>query len=101
MRYVLIAVLAVLAAGCGPREMDALTYSHELYIGCLRMKEPAECETQRAAFEANRGYSDSMSRRAAARPPLVLQTYTPPPAPAPVYRPTVICTTAGNTVMCN
>lgn len=98
MRYVLIGM--VLAAGaCAPQQMDALTYSHEMYIGCLRGHEPAECETQRAAFEANRGYADSVSRRAAARPPIVFQTYTPP-VPVQQPRQPITCTTAGNITNC-
>lgn len=102
MRYAVIALVLAVSA-CAPQQMDALTYSHEMYIGCLRGHPPEECESQRAAFEANRGYADSVSRRAAARPPLVLQTYTPPAPilqPPPYQQPQITCTTIGGITNC-
>ena len=98
MRYAVIA-LALGVGACAQPQMDALTYSHEMYIGCLRGHPPAECESQRAAFEANRGYADSVSRRTVSRPPLVFDPYIP--APVPVHQPIVTCTRAGALLMCD
>lgn len=99
MRYVVVA-LALAVGACAQPQMDALTYSHEMYIGCLRGHPPEECESQRAAFEANRGYADSVSRRAASVPPLVLQPYIPPPVQQQTRTP-ITCTTIGNMTTCN
>jgi hypothetical protein len=79
-----------LAACAQQKQMDELTYSREVYIGCLRGHPPEECETQRAAFEANRTYADSVSRRIAAHPPV----YTPPP------RQPITCSTYGGVTNC-
>jgi len=85
-----IGLTVSLVACAQQRQMDDLTYSREMYIGCLRGHPPEECETQRAAFEANRAYADSVSRRMAAQPPV----YIPPP------RQPITCTAYGGVTNC-
>jgi len=99
MKFAVIA-LGLLAGACAPQQMDELTYSREMYIGCLRGHPPEECESQRAAFEANRGYADTVSRRMASRPPVVFQQSAPLPTTITPPRQPISCTTFGNTTNC-
>jgi hypothetical protein len=99
MRYAVTA-LGLLLAACGTHPGKLMDESRDQYKACLDARPPAECESARLKFEADKAAADVYARGDAARRSPIGPVVVNAPQPIDAPRRSLNCTTYGPNTTC-